>query len=149
MRFINYIFPIIALLLGVLVIIGFYETFHQVDILQVHNEPVPVIGDTLTPGQPLILKMDFCKFTNDPAVVTPELIGVNVPNRYLPSFISDVRQGCYNQQVTVGSIPLSASAGTYTVHLVIQYENSVLHHQFITVESQPFDVGNGHIIYLN
>lgn len=149
MKILNYLFAISALLLGILAIVGFYETFHQVEILQVHNEPTPIIGKDLRPGDTLTVQLNYCKLTDDTADVTPEMIGEDVPNRYLPTFISDVKKGCYNSAITVGTIPLSAPAGTYSLRLVIQYQQNVLHRQFITIESEPFDVGAGKVIYLN
>lgn len=139
----------LAFLLAIaLISVGFYFTFHKVTILQVYNEPVEVMGEPLRAGEALTIELDFCKFTDDTAAVTPELIGHDVPNRYLPTFISDTKKGCYNEAFTVGNVPLSAPSGTYTLRLAIEYNTNALHRQFLTIESKPFDVTAGKILYL-
>lgn len=127
----------------ILISFGFFTAFYRAPVIEVLNEPMPMLSNSYYPGEPISFHIVFDKFTDDVAEVTPMMVGQDCPNVYLPSYISNVQVGHYDQDFTIGTIPLYAPPCTYTLRLTIEYQTSTLHRQFLTIESQPFEVLEG------
>lgn len=150
MRWMNRLISLFFLFAFLLITVGYYEAFHAVKVLEIYNEPLPIIypdkQENLIAGQPLVVKIHYCKFTNDIAHVSPELIGVQT--KFMTAFISDVDSGCRTSDVQIGSVPLTTVPGTYILKIIFEYRVNSLHVEYKTAQSEPFEVGPGHVIYL-
>lgn len=146
-----YWFTIVAMALTVgsfaIILYAFEKISQPVEVLQVNNEPYPVLNQPLKAGQQLTIYTDVCKLTDASGLVTPMLVGEHLI--YLPSFVTNIKQGCFKGNVDIGLLPLSIPEGTYTLRLVIEYTINPLRKEYKTVESEPFDiVGSPKILYL-
>lgn len=128
----------------ILIVYGFYITFRDIKVLEVFNEPVPLVDDTLHPGEPIVLNIDFEKYVAIPAIVYPQLVCTGTFPRNLPSFPSNLVAKRQQIPFSYGTVPLSMppSESCY-LRVTVQYFINALNYRYYTFESDRFEVLGG------
>lgn len=136
-----------------LVVYGFYLSFSTTEVLRVYNEPMPLIDNTIRPGEPIVLVFDYEKLVSVKAEVIPRIVcqgTTDQENYFLPSYNSSVQaEGRKTENFTVGVVPLHArTSESCYVELSIEYKTNALHTEELVLESDKFAIVDGAVIYL-
>jgi hypothetical protein len=106
-------------MMAVLLVWVNYSLFWPIKTMVINNYSTPGLVATTQLTQPVSYKLDYCKYTTIPAVVTRTLIDGQImtlsnSNGYLPT-------GCHTTIVETSIIPDSIAPGTYYLDMVLRY----------------------------
>jgi len=127
-------------LLGMMAIVTayfFYWTLYPFKVVEINNNPVPVAEKVVRQGGPITYTVNFCRFTDVPAVSTR--VYVDGIEFYTPAIISQFPVGCYLKSFTA-TVPDSLPPGEYHLEIRNAYQINKLREVPITFETQKFTV---------
>ena len=114
----------ISLYIGLLISFLFvlYMAFlliYPFNIMEVKQQPLPVISKQIKQGDNLVYVLDYCKYMSLPSEISPQLVdGIIFA---FPTDISYVDKGC---NVVFGSVPIPVSVpkGKYYMRFIVTYK---------------------------
>jgi hypothetical protein len=142
MKFIHYTAIVVEVLMAVLLVWVNYSLFWPVKTLVINNYSTPGLvattALTFQRGDPISYKLDYCKYTTIPAVVTRTLIDGQIitlsnSNGYLPT-------GCHTTIVETSIIPDSIAPGTYYLDMVLRYSINPFRTEVVHYRTNEFEV---------
>jgi hypothetical protein len=142
MRFIHYIALALEVLMAVLLMWVNYSLFWPVKTMVINNYSIPgmvaTTALTFKRGEPISYKLDYCKYTTIPAIVTRTLIDGQIitlsnTNGYLPT-------GCHTTIVETSVIPDSIGPGTYYLDMVLRYPINPFRTEVVHYRTNEFEV---------
>lgn len=114
-----------------------YWTLFPFRGLEVKNEPVPVDRKIVTQGDSLIYYMDFCRYTDKPAIVTRKFVDGIVFTTDPQAVASPA--GCGERGVLV-NIPENLPPDTYTLKILVQIKINPLRTLTTEFVTEKFEV---------
>ena len=129
--------------LGALIFIGLfvavisYWLLWPYRVLEIKNNPVPVNKKTVMAGDDITYTLDFCRYTDKPAIVTRQFIDGVVYTTPSITVLDKVRCGQRNTLVTV---PRTLSADTYHMNVIVQIEVNPIRTVTYSFQTQEFEV---------
>jgi hypothetical protein len=142
MKFIHYTAIVLEVMMAILLIWINVQLFWPVKTLVINNYASPGLVQTTTGtfklGQPIAYKLDYCKYTTVPAVVTRtmidgQIITLSNTNGYLPS-------GCHTTVVETSIIPDSMAPGNYYLDIVSRYPINPFRTEVVHYRTNEFEV---------
>lgn len=124
----------IIVLVNALASYWLFWPYHVVDV----QVPLHVLTPRVEAGGTLEYEVEYCKYTDGPAVITKQLLGQR-ETVLLPEITTNLPKGC-SKGVRKIPLPTSITADTYVLHMTGSYPVNPIRKQTYTWNSEPFIV---------
>lgn len=103
------------------------------------GNPIPVLDDTVHPGEQLSYMVDFCKYRNDVPVIKRWMIDGQIIE-ISPTGGGSLPEGCHKAVVRSAIIPTTVNPGKYYLKVEVTYRINPLRTQTTSYQTGYFTV---------
>lgn len=100
-----------------------YSLYWPITTLVIQNysdaKPIPVLTSMIEPGEPLQYELDYCKYTNRPAVVHRSFMDGQII--LLQDSSGKLPTGCHKTLVKTAIVPETINPGEYYLDVSVDY----------------------------